>query len=246
MTPRHRPAPKSAHILTALLALSLAACGQPPAPPAEDPLDPAVAAALGDQIMVDPDLIGQNNAGSVADLSPGLDGMPTLDTGSAAIGRARDEALAMLGGAAGLRRAPAPKAVAGALPPGAALTAAGRAAAAPGTGASCAQGVQYAMAWAARLPAPFPVYPRAAVQEAAGNDTGGCALRAINFQTPVPLQDVVDFYYSRALAAGYSAERVQQDGDDVLAGTKGQATYALYARRLPTGATEVDLVTSGG
>lgn len=234
------------HVLGAALVLALSACSESPAVPVEDSLDPAVAAALGDQIMVDPDLIGQNNAGSVADVSPGLDGVPTLDTGSAAIGRARDEALALLGGAAGLRRAPAPKDVAGALPPSAALTAAGRAAAAPGNGASCAQGVHYTMAWAARLPAPFPVYPRAAVQEAAGNDTGGCALRAINFQTPVPLQDVVDFYYSRALAAGYSAERVRQDGDDVLAGTKGRATYALYLRRLPSGATEVDLVTSGG
>jgi len=30
----------------------------------------------------------------------------------------------------------------------------------------------------------------------------------------------------------------------VLAGTRGEATYAIYARRLPSGLTEVDLVTS--
>ena len=33
---------------------------------------------------------------------------------------------------------------------------------------------------------------------------------------------------------------------DVLAGAKGRASYIVYVRRLPSGNTEVDLVTSGG
>ena len=101
------------------------------------------------------------------------------------------------------------------------------------------------MQWAARLPRAFPVYPRAAVQEAAGTDAAGCALRVVNFVTPVPLGEVVDFYFTRARSAGFSARRVLQGGDDVLAGVKGRASYVIYARRLPSGHTEIDLVTSG-
>ena len=95
------------------------------------------------------------------------------------------------------------------------------------------------------MPAPFPVYPRAAAQEAAGTDAAGCSLRVVNFVTPVPMDEVMDFYFTRARGAGFSTARVLQDGDDVLAGTKGSASYVVYARRLPSGNTEVDLVTGG-
>jgi hypothetical protein len=61
----------------------------------------------------------------------------------------------------------------------------------------------------------------------------------------VPLGEVIDFYFTRARGSGFSAERVLQDGDNVLAGTKGTASYVVYARRLPSGNTEVDLVTVG-
>jgi acyl dehydratase len=99
------------------------------------------------------------------------------------------------------------------------------------------------MIWAARLPATFPVYPRGATQEAAGTDQGPCALRAVRFVTPVPLGEVIDFYYTRALAAGYPANRARQQGDDRLSGARDQSGYAVWARRLESGNTEVDLVT---
>jgi hypothetical protein len=143
-----------------------------------------------------------------------------------------------------MRQAPEPRAVAGSLPPSAKLTAGARAAAAPNAKPQCVRQVQYTMIWAARMPIAFPVYPRGAVQEAAGTDAAGCSLRAINFVTAVPIGEVMDFYFTRARAAGYSAERVLQDGEDVLAGVKGAASYVVYARRLPSGNTEVDLVTS--
>ena len=98
---------------------------------------------------------------------------------------------------------------------------------------------------AAKLPQPFPVYPRGNVQEAAGTDAQGCSLRVVSFTTPVGLRDVMDFYHSRALQAGYKADYVRQGGDDVLGGTKGGASYVVYARKLPSGRTGVDLVTNG-
>lgn len=219
----------------ACMALALAGCSgsEEPAPPPQQPVDPAIAGALADQILIDPDLVGQNEAAAVAYVPTGEGGVPTLDIGTDAIQRAREEAVAMVGGPSALRRAPEPAA------DPAALIAAG------GSTPACAQKAQYTMAWAAKLPEAFPVYPRGAVQDAAGSDGEGCALRVVNFQTPVPLGDVLDFYYTRALAAGFSAERARQDSDELLAGRLAGSTFILFARRLPSGATEVDLVTSG-
>jgi len=236
---------KLAHTLIAGTALLLAACGGEEAPVTEREDDPALAAALGEQLMVDSDLAGQNRANSVVAM-PSRDGsLPMVDANPEAIAAARDAALRLVGGPGRMQTAPEPRELAGELPADAALTAAARAAAAPRADANCASRVRYTMQWAAKLPGPFPVYPRGAVQEAAGTDAAGCVLRVVNFVTPVPLGEVVDFYYTRARGAGFSADRTLQGGDDVLAGAKGRASFVVYARRLPSGNTEVDLVTSG-
>ncbi len=238
----------SSRLLAAGAALTLAGCGWAGGDSGEPvrEADPATVEALGDQIMFDPDLAGQNRADSAAFVPSGDGSIPTIDGGAEAIAAARADALRIVGGPGRMRKAPEPREVAGDLPEGATLTAAARAAASPGGNGDCAARAQYTMQWAARMPAAFPVYPRGAVQEAAGTDASGCSLRAINFVTPVPLGEVIDFYYSRALAARFTAQRVLQDGDDVLAGMKGGASYVVYARQLPSGLTEVDLVTSGG
>ena len=242
------PARNSSGIVALGAALLLAGCGWFGSD-AEKPVreeDPATTGALGDQIMVDPDLAGQNRADSAAFVPSGDGSVPTVDGNAEAIAAARADALRIVGGPAKMQKAPVPREVAGALPADAALTAAARAAAVPGGNGDCAARAQYTMQWAARLPAAFPVYPRGAVQEAAGTDASGCSLRVVNFVTPVPLGEVMDFYYSRARGAGFSAQRVLQDGEDVLGGVKGAASYVVYARRSPSGNTEVDLITSGG
>src|SRR5690606_23337049 len=139
-------------------------------------------AALAGQIMVDPDLVGLNRANAVAAMPPADGSLPTVDRSPGMIAAARAEALQLVGGPGMLRKAGEPREVAGALPSGSALTAA----------ASCIGRAQYTMQWAARMPEAFPVYPRGAVQEAAGTDAGGCALRAVDFVTPVPLGEVMD------------------------------------------------------
>src|SRR5690606_3324610 len=126
--------------------------------------------ALGQQIMVDPDLVAQNRANSAAAL-PSLDGsLPTIDKNPEAIAAARADALRLVGGPGRMSKSPAPREIEGPLPEGAALTVAARAMAAPGTDADCAAKAQYTARWAAKLPRAFPVYPRGAVQEAAGTD----------------------------------------------------------------------------
>lgn len=226
--------------------LMLAACGgDEGAKKADSPADDAAAGALGDEIMVDPDLAGQNQANSAAGAGQGSASLPPEQLSPEAVGRARAEALKLVGGPGNMKKAPAATAVSGELPPEAALSVARRAAAAPGGNVNCADKAEYTMGWAAKLPAGFPVYPQGSVQEAAGTDEAPCSLRVVNYLTAVPLAEVIDFYYTRAASAGFTTQRIKEDGDDVLGGTKGKASFVVYARPLASGGTEVDLVTNG-
>jgi hypothetical protein len=229
--------------LLALCALPMG-CGDEPAPAVPES-DPALAAALDAPLLTDPDLTALNRADSVASMPPVSGILPTLDNGPEAFAAARADALALVGGAQRMRSAPEPREEGDPLPPGSSLSATARAAMMPGVEAKCVQGASHTLQWAARMPEAFPVYPRAAAQEAAGSDHGHCRLRIVDFVTPVPLGEVMDFYFTRARAAGFSAEHIRQGGDTVLAGSKGQAVYAVHARRLPSGNTRAALITSG-
>lgn len=224
----------------------LAACSKEEAPPQKPEDDPAMTGALGDQIMVDPDLVGQNRAANAAVVSSGDGSIPVEDSSPEAIAAARSEALAMVGGPGKMKKAPEAREISGELPAGATLTAAARAAASPGGSGNCADAATYTASWAAKMPRNFPIYPRGAVQESAGTDEGRCHLRVVNFTTPVPPGEVIDFYYTRAAAAGFSAQHVLIGEEYTLGGTRAAESYVVYVRKTPTGGSSVDLVTSGG
>jgi hypothetical protein len=228
-------------------ALLLAACGgsKEEAENAKPDGDAAASSALGDQIMVDPDLATQNQANSAVGANYANGELPPEMKSPEAISRARAAAINLLGGPGKVRKAPQAMAVSGKLPADSAYSTAAQIAARPGNG-DCTSKVDYTAQWAAKLPAAFPVYPQGAVQEAAGTDDGGCSLRVVTFLTPVPLGDVVDFYYTRAANAGYTLQHLKDGDDDVLAGTKGTASMTVYARQNASGTTEVDLAASGG
>ncbi len=137
-----------------------------------------------------------------------------------------------------LKRAPAP----GSTPAPAAVPAP-----APGDG-SCTTGLAQDAAWAGKLPAELPVFPRARVSEAAGKDDRGCRARAVTFATVASVDQVIDYYYTRATAAGFTAEHLLQGKEHVLGGTRERdgGAYYLLARALPGGGTEVDLITNNG
>lgn len=221
----------------------LAACGdRTDSDPLGEEMDPASEQALNDNLMTDPDMAGSNEANAALS-GTGNAAVPKIDSSPEAVRAARARALELVGGVDSMNPAPTAKRLAANAPDSAAIIASARAAVAPG-GANCAEQVNYTTAWAAKLPPAFPVYPRGNTQEAAGTDEGACDLRIVTFVTPVPLSDVIDFYHSRALAAGYSAEHVRKAGDTVLSGLRGQSSYVVYGRELPSGATEIDLVTS--
>lgn len=226
------------------MALTLSACGgSEDEQEAVDASDPALTGALADQIMVDPELAGQNKGGAaVAANGPPSAGLPPPDKSPEAIAAARAEAARLVGGR--IETAPAP--ASGAEAATQAVTPAELAAQARGTGANCADKVEYSAAWATRLPQALTVYPRGNVVEAAGTDKDGCRLRVVNFLTPVTPKDVIDFYYTRARAAGFEAEHRTEGTDSVLGGSKGAAAYMIYVRKAASGLTEVDLIANGG
>lgn len=205
----------------AVLAL-LAGCGKESPAPA-----PTGVPSLGDQIAVDPGLIG----GDAASDAPQL---PADQRSPAAVEAARKDAAKLAGGT--IETAPAPSAE------DSAPLARSAAMVNPG----CVDKARHAPKWATALPDALPVYPRAAVQDAAGTDEGGCRLRVVNFVTAVAPQDVVNFYYTSARKAGFDAQHRLDGKDHVLGGAKERAAYVIYIRTLENGLTEVDLVSNAG
>ena len=205
----------------AMLGLMVAACGkQQHNPPGGNEIDPAVARALEDQIMVDPDLTQQDGrfgarGGDVSTQAA----LPVTATGAAVTAKPGN-----------LLHAPAPTSVKEGPAP---ITLGQLAAEQTGKrGGGCDHNVQYGIGWANRLPAAFPLYPDAQVVEAAGKDNAACRLRLANFTSRAPIQTLIDFYYTQAKQNGFTAEHLLADGGHVLAGTRekdGGAYYLLFS-----------------
>lgn len=242
--------------LAAMLALSLAACGSSEESDAggddsallDDAQDPAMTGALEDQILVDPDLVDQSNGNAV--LGNGDDGAvpsASLPKGAAARGSAAAKAEFQR---RGMLSAPEPT-VASAEDcencGGEAVTL-GAMAEKQKRGGACTDKLEYAMGWADRMPAAFTVYPGANLKEAAGAQTGSCSIRAASFTTGVGIKDVVDYYYTKARRAGFTAEYQLRDGEHVLGGVKDSTdgAYVIFLRPMPNGGTEADIIANNG
>lgn len=208
-----------------------------------DMSDPALRGALEGPLATDPNLAGQSNALAVRASEKPLSGaVPVLPANAKA---SAAQALKLAGGR--LESTPAPAkgetctdcaanrpATLGAL------------ARDSGTGKGCGT-LNYAAGWAERLPAAFPIYPGARLMEAAGND-GQCTLRGASFVSAVPMQTVIDFYYTIARRNGYDAEHQLLDGQRVLGGTrtKDGGAYFITFANAPGGGTSVDIVANNG
>jgi hypothetical protein len=252
------------NLLWALAPIALAACGSKPAADSNiDSLDaelagngqgnsrdPAMMSALQDQIMVDPALAGQANNDAVRPPQQPYSGATPPD--SVAPSKTDGTATADAGGSSsgGSKPTPAPS---GDCPQckikddSLTLGALAKRQNDQRT-AGCARALQYSTGWAQRLPADLGLYPDARVDEAAGAAKSGCALRVVSFSTSASVQTVLDWYYGRATAAGYSAEHQADGGQHVLGGVRAKdgGAFVIYVEKRADGRTEVDLVANNG
>lgn len=196
--------------------------------------------SLGDQIAVDPDKTGHS---APEDTPQGEATLSPQDRSPQAIAAALAAARSAAGGT--ITSPPVPEKASAAVLSQAAATAAQVTAASRQAHKDCTQSVGYDRSWVGRLPAELPVYPRGTVQDAAGVDGQGCALKVVSFITPVSVSNVIGFYYTKAGKAGYSSRYRLDEDSHVLGGSKQGRAYVVYASRQDNGLTSVDLVVSG-
>lgn len=211
--------------------------------------DPAMNAALDDRILIDPNLADASNMTTVAEAVKPLNGALPADNGyEGSTATAADLADTKI------MRAPAPKIVAAENCTGCGETRAvtlGGLARDQGISrkkGACDAKMQYGAIWATRMPAAFPVYPKGRVKEAAGVAGAPCNIRVVSFTTSAAMQDVVDYYYSRARRAGFTADYEIRAGEHMLGGTRASddGAYVVTFGRAPGGQTSVDLVANNG
>jgi hypothetical protein len=222
---------RASMIVTLSAALMLAGCGSKTNEKAElDKIDaklggktgadPALSAALEDQIMVDPKLATQANEDSIRPPAEPFQAPVPLDP-NAPEGAGSGQTLGSL--------------------------AEQQARLSKEKFNGCVLDVQYSMDFANRLPGDLPLYPRARVVEAAGSDASNCRLRAVTYSTNAAPKAMIDYYLTVARRAGYTASHSGQNGEEMVNGSRDRDSAAFYAIIQPAGAgSTVDLVANNG
>lgn len=203
----------------ALLFASLAGCTQPDAAQRErEVADPAIAMALANPIMTDPELLGPAH----------IDATRPPDRPY--------QALLPPGAPDPLRGNAAPTVVARMLP---LMTGAGFAA--------CDRSVRYSFGWAAKLPPKLELPAAARVAEAAGSDRADCGLRLIAYDADKSPEAVIDSYRRQAAAAGYRITKSAQGPAKLLrADGTGAAAFLIVAYPAKAGGSSIDFATNRG
>ena len=202
-----------------LLFASLAGCTQPDATRRErDVADPAIAMALANPMMTDPELLGPAH----------IDATRPPDRPY--------QALLPPGTPDPLRGDAAPTVVARMLP---LMTGAGFAA--------CDRSVRYSFGWATALPPKLGLTTDSRVAEAAGSDRTDCRLRLIAYDGDNSPEAVIDSYRRLAVAAGYRITESAQGRATLLrADGAGAAAFLVVAYPAKTGGSSVDFATNRG
>ena len=203
------------------LVLLLVACDKPaPRAVPGGAIDPAVAAALADPLMTDPDLSVQAN----------IDTLRPSDQPF--------QASVPLGVPAGARPDVAPTLGARAK----AVSVADRAAAFAG----CDLAVGYGQRWADRLPSELTLPQEAQVSEAAGSDSGTCRLRVVSFVLSDSPDAALSRYRDVARRAGYAVGETRDADDVVLSARRSDGTAFVATIAGSDSGSAIDLMTNRG
>jgi hypothetical protein len=217
-------------LLVTTLAMSLSACGSSDKSDLDtldgkltgkSDTDPALTAALEDQIMVDPSLSGQANKDAIRPATQPYQAPIPAGEGAP---QSKPATSATLGSLANQQAEIAKDSFNG-----------------------CALDVQYSADYAAKLPADLQLYPQSQVSEAAGSDQGGCKLRAVSHSTTAGLKPVATYYANAASRAGYRVTSKVDGAGVMISGKRAADGGAFYVVLTPvSGGTSADLVVNNG
>lgn len=236
-----RPAPLST-LLAITLALAVAACGSEPVDEQRSDVtgtDPLLTNALGDPLMVDPDLAYRNQANSAIAINHDH-ALPPLEAREELAERAREAARRDL-----LRDGPIPD-----LPFPlsddrgqilADLKFAGEIVTAVGGPSRCNGSLEEGLVWAANMSATAAIMPHGMVQQAAGTNANGCTLRVVRYLSPAGVEDALQYHYTRADRARLRPA-LYESPEMIVAAEGREEALIVHAREGVGGLTAVDLV----
>lgn len=211
--------------------------------------DPAVEGALEEQILIDPQLADSANGNAVrAPGAPANGAVPTNTAYEGAMATAADLNGLKLISAGKPRVVSEEELCTDCQADKNGMTLGAKAEKQKAQRGTCDANLSYGMDWANRMPATFPVYPKGRVMEAAGVEGGACSIRVVSFSSANSMQQIVDYYFTRARGAGFTAEYILRDGEHALGGVraKDDGAYYITFRLRKDGGTDVDIVANGG
>lgn len=235
---------RSQAILTAsFLVLSLSGCAD--SAPVEETsvvneVDPYIARALNDPLMVDPDLAYRNEANAA--ITIGYDhALPSFKGTEESASAAREVARLELLEEGPIRDLPMPSLDAG---PASLANQYGVEAVLQVVDAPprCRTDIKGDFAYAASMPNIASVMPHGMVRVAAAVKAPDCDLRMVRYVTPVPIEDALQYHYTIASREGFEVSYFAEPEASLKADRRG--TYLrIFARATSGDLTAVDVVT---
>lgn len=230
-------------LIAGLMAAGLAACApdrSADAAPVVNEMDPYLARALNDPLMVDPDLAYRSEANAAITL--GYDhALPSFKGSEEAASRARETARLAL-----LEEGPIPDLPLAQSEPGPASLAeefgVGAMLEAVNAPPACRADVKGSFALAAAMPDIAAIMPHGMVRVAAAVDRPDCTLRLVRYVTPAALEDALQYHHTVAVRAGLEPRYFAQPEASLIVDRRG--TYLqIYARKTSGNLTAVDVIT---
>ncbi len=203
-------------------------------------VDPYIARALNDPLMVDPDLSYRNEANAA--ITFGYDhALPSFKATEEEAGRARETARLQLLEGGPIRDLPAPQKGAGpaSLDQAFGVEALLRAIDVP---TQCRKNIAGDFAYAATLPDIAQVMPHGMVRLAAAVDQPGCTLRIVRYVTPVAIEDALQYHYTMADRAKLGPV-IFAAPEASLIGNRRGTHLQVYARKTAGNLSAVDVIT---
>ncbi len=201
--------------------------------------DPLVARALGDPLMVDPDLSWRTEANAAITFQDGHP-LPPFEARSDAASRAVEAARVELLSGGPIPSLPLEAGGEGA-PALGGLQTAGAILQALDARPDCIDRMDARLDWSTQLPETSSIMPHGMVRQAAGVDTGNCVIRVVRYLTPASMDDVLEYHFAKVDRARFRVDRFASPEPQLRADRRDQA-IAVHVREGPGGMTAVDVI----